>query len=352
MRRQITPFRSPLLLALVAALLMAGCGQAPAAPVKPTSPAATSAPAAPAAPATSAPQPAAAPTDAPAARVPPQEGLKEINGTSLYYKLLGQGEPLFVLHGGPGTSHRYFLPHLEALADQYQLVLYDQRGTGMSDGELGLNDLNIVQFVEDLEALRIALGFENISLLGHSWGAALAMYYAATHQEHLNRIILVAPGSVNAKGFREERIAFEQRLTPEVREMLAKACERAETERTPETLAECWKVADRITFHDPSKTSALDYTVEENTAKNYSIVSDKLSAIVRGDVQLESMVQTISVPVLIIHGGHDTFPVSASEHIHQLVPSSELVIISESGHFPFVEQPDTFFAAVREFLAS
>ncbi|WP_338048420.1 alpha/beta fold hydrolase [Peribacillus alkalitolerans] len=56
-----------------------------------------------------------------------------VRGENIYVKILGQGEPLVFLHGGPGGEHRYFLPHLEGLAEYYQLVFYDQRGCGRSE---------------------------------------------------------------------------------------------------------------------------------------------------------------------------------------------------------------------------
>src|SRR5712671_150789 len=65
----------------------------------------------------------------------PIQGLQAVNGTHLYYEIIGKGAPLFVLHGS-GGSDRYFLPYMEALSDKYQLFFYDQRGTGLSDGNL------------------------------------------------------------------------------------------------------------------------------------------------------------------------------------------------------------------------
>ncbi len=82
--------------------------------------------------------------------------------------------PIIFLHGS-GGSHRYFLPYVEQLADAYQLVFYDRRGTGLSDGQLDMADITVDQLVEDLEVLRITFGFENISLVGHSWGAIVAL---------------------------------------------------------------------------------------------------------------------------------------------------------------------------------
>lgn len=282
----------------------------------------------------------------------PQEGLQEINGTRLYYKAVGAGDPLFVLHGGPGVSHRYLLPHMAELADTHRLIFYDQRGTGASDGDLEITALTTEQYVEDLEALRAALGFEKIALMGHSWGAALAMLYASAHPERVERLILIAPGPMNAQGRSEVDKAFGERLTPEQRQAIDEACGQTQAERTPESIAECYRANDQIAFYDPSKTSALDYTVEENTAKNELTVRSLLMRDLQGDQELEAKVKAISAPTLIVQGDYDIFPLSTAEHVQGLIPSSELVVIPEAGHFPFVEQPEAFFAAVRAFLAS
>jgi proline iminopeptidase len=133
-------------------------------------------------------------SQSPSAPLQRSEGRKEVNGTSFYYQTIGTGTPILVLHGGPGESHRYSLPHLEPLAETHQLILFDQRGTGQSDGNLDMRAVSIGQFVEDIDALRAAFGFEGISVMGHSWGAVLALFYAFEHQERLDRLILVAPG--------------------------------------------------------------------------------------------------------------------------------------------------------------
>ena len=62
----------------------------------------------------------------------PTEGLREINGTKLFVREIGKGEPLIIIHGGPGLNHSYFLPHLDALSKSFKLIYYDQRACGQS----------------------------------------------------------------------------------------------------------------------------------------------------------------------------------------------------------------------------
>ena len=61
---------------------------------------------------------------------PQQEGFVDANGVMIYYKILGHGEPLMIVHGGPGASHDYFLPYLLSLARHHKLIFIDERGSG------------------------------------------------------------------------------------------------------------------------------------------------------------------------------------------------------------------------------
>src|ERR1041385_7843735 len=63
---------------------------------------------------------------------PEEQGFVDANGVMIYYKLLGRGKPLLVVHGGPGASHDYFLPYLLPLARTNRLVFIDERGSGGS----------------------------------------------------------------------------------------------------------------------------------------------------------------------------------------------------------------------------
>jgi proline iminopeptidase len=295
------------------------------------------------------------PLDGPSSNsIAPPEGLKDINGTQLYYKAIGTGEPIFFLHGGPGGSHRYFLPHMQQLADEYQLVFYDQRGTGLSNGRLDLRAISIDQFVEDLEALRVAFGFEKISLVGHSWGAVIALFYAFKYQAHLNRLILVDPRPVTNAFLAEQGKTIQQRLqrlSPEAQQMLNTLCMRPSAELSAEARMECFKLDAALRFYDPTKALAMDDTTEENTAKNAANIRSLLTtSFNRRQKEIDTTLRTLSVPTVIIHGDFDPIPIGASEYIQQRIPASQLVIIKESGHFPFVEQPEMFFTAIRAFM--
>ena len=106
---------------------------------------------------------------------------------------MGHGEPIVIVHGGPGLDHTYLLPQMEALAQHYRLIFYDQRASGRSTSTVDTNSMTMGNFVEDLEGIRKVFGIHKMNLLGHSWGGLVAMFYAVKYPENLNSLVLVNP---------------------------------------------------------------------------------------------------------------------------------------------------------------
>src|SRR5215470_15920971 len=121
---------------------------------------------------------------------PQEQGFIDANGVMIYYKLLGRGKPLMIVHGGPGASHDYFLPYFLPLARHYRLVFIDERGSGQSQKLEDVKAYTVENMVEDVEAVRLALNLGQISLLGHSYGGVLAQAYALKYQKNLSHLIL------------------------------------------------------------------------------------------------------------------------------------------------------------------
>src|SRR5215469_4918154 len=127
----------------------------------------------------------------PAAHVfPVQEGFVESQDVLIYYKIIGQGAPLVIIHGGPGGSHEYFLPYLLPLMRSNKLVFIDERGSGKSSKPEDAKQYTIANMVEDIETVRQALALGKISLLGHSFGGAPVQAYAFKYQKNLSHLIL------------------------------------------------------------------------------------------------------------------------------------------------------------------
>jgi proline iminopeptidase len=114
-----------------------------------------------------------------------------LNGTDLFYAETGQGRvPCLLMHGGLGFDHTCLHPWLDPLGDVMHLVYYDHRGNGRS-GRPPLETLTFEQFCSDADALREHLGFEEIAVLGYSFGGCIALEYALRYPEHLSHLILL-----------------------------------------------------------------------------------------------------------------------------------------------------------------
>ncbi len=121
----------------------------------------------------------------------PREGYAPVEGAALYYRDIGQGPPIIVLHGGPSFDHNYLLPDMGRLANAFRLIYYDQRGRGKSAEDVQPAEVNIQSEMDDLEALRAYFQLESVALLGHSWGGLLAMEYALRYPERVSHLILL-----------------------------------------------------------------------------------------------------------------------------------------------------------------
>ena len=119
-----------------------------------------------------------------------ESGFVDANGVLIYYEALGHGQPLLILHGGPGASHDYFLPYLLPLARTNRVVFIDERGSGKSEKLEDPKGYTVENMVEDVEAVRQHLGLGQINLLGHSYGGVLAQAYALKYQANLTHLIL------------------------------------------------------------------------------------------------------------------------------------------------------------------
>ena len=118
----------------------------------------------------------------------------------MYVRDVGTGPPIIVVHGGPDFDHQYLLPEMDTLADAFHLVYYDQRGRGRSFAGQRPEDVNITSEIEDLDSVRERFGFDQVAVLGHSWGGLLAATYAIRRPDRVSHLILMNSRAALARG--------------------------------------------------------------------------------------------------------------------------------------------------------
>jgi proline iminopeptidase len=279
-----------------------------------------------------------------------EEGTLEINGASLFYKTMGSGDPIVVLHGGPGFDHRQFLPYIWELASRHKVILYDQRGTGLSSGSIDAESISIDTFIADIEGIREAFGIEKMNLLGHSWGGILAMNYGLRHQDKL-RSLIICSATASEDAFEVMRNTYEANRLPEDAERVREIYSSDEFQNgDPQAIESFWRVFFKPYFADQSLVSGLDLQFTENTIKNGETVARYLLESIAG-FDLHEDLKEIGVPTLIVHGDSDPMPVECAERIHRSIAGSELVITENSGHWLFVDATETFTSSIQDFLS-
>ena len=277
------------------------------------------------------------------------EGLQEINGTRLFVKTMGQGEPIVIVHGGPGFDHSYFLPQMAELATDHRLVFYDQRVSGRSSADLAPDQITLENFIEDIEALRQFLGVERIHLMGHSFGGMLAMQYAVRHPERLSSLILVNTTAASSEYAGQVNQLLSQRLSPEARQRQAELAGSEAFQRgDPEAIQQFMKILISANFHDPAKVEELNLSFPADFLKR----SERLQALTPDltAYDIYDRLGEIRCPTLILRGDSEVLPEDATVRIRDAIPGSEMRVLVDCGHFPFVECNDQLQAALREFL--
>ncbi|MFC1564249.1 alpha/beta fold hydrolase [candidate division KSB1 bacterium] len=278
-----------------------------------------------------------------------EDGYLDINGTTLYYKTMGSGEPIVVLHGGPGFDHRQFLPYIWELSSNYKVILYDQRGTGLSSDPVDSASITIDNFIEDIEGIRNYFNIDKMNLLGHSWGGILAMYYAISHQDNLKSLILCST-TASVEAFGEMRANYTAARLPEDTEMISEIASSDEfAAGDPETIKRFWQVFFKPYFPDQSNALKLDLEFTENTIRYSNDVANYVLGSI-GAFDIHEDIKAITCPVLVIHGDSDPMPVKYAEMIHESIPNSEFVIAEQAGHWLFVDATEQFRRSIFGFL--
>jgi proline iminopeptidase len=206
------------------------------------------------------------PSDSPRAqqseqRAAPRESRIAVGGASLYSREIGRGQPVIVLHGGPDFDHGYLLPDLDRLADAFRLIYYDQRGRGRSAERVQAEDVTLTSDLDDLDKVRQHFQLESPALLGHSWGAVLALEYALRHPTRVSHLILMNPAPASASDVAVFRKAYVQKLGPDMdrqREIVASA---AYKEGDPDTVAARYRIHFKTALRRPDDYEKLMSTM-------------------------------------------------------------------------------------------
>jgi proline iminopeptidase len=282
----------------------------------------------------------------------PVEGgrLVEVDDTRLHVVERGDGElGLLVLHGGPGLDHTMFGSYLDDLGEICRLFLVDQRSQGRSDR----TDPNwsIKQMAADVEALAASLQLDRYAVLGHSFGAFVALQHAVDCPSGPAGTIVSS--GVPDLGYLESHVEHSlATFEPvELRDQVTASWERETEAQTQEDVASLLRDQWPFHFADPRDPRIAALIAETGDAVYSPEVLRYFADTEYGGIEVEDQLDEVTHPVLVLAGRHDrACSVEAAEAIAARVPDARLVVLEHSGHMTFIEENDAYVTAVRDFL--
>lgn len=253
--------------------------------------------------------------------------------------IVGDGTPVIVVHGAIGLGSTY-MRALDSWADELQLVHYDQRGSGQTP--LGVAEkVSFTGGLEDLDALRAALGLDTVQLVGHSAGAYLAALYAARHPDATAGVVLLNPGPpLDPDLMKRFGGAMAARRTP------ADDAERRAIEQSDEFSAQQPAALERHQlntfipfFKDPATIEHVSLGFTEITAANVQVAPQRMMGSL-GSLDPMRQYAGIGCPTLVVHSELDPIPLEWSRALVDTIPDADFALIEGGSHFPMVEDSE------------
>jgi pimeloyl-ACP methyl ester carboxylesterase len=204
---------------------------------------------------------------------PKKSGHVAANGVNYYYEIRGEGEPLLLLHGGLGTIDM-FAPIMPVLADGREVIAVDLHGHGRT--QLGDRAIDLVDIGDDLATVLQALGYDQVDVMGYSFGGGAAFRLAVQHPERVRRLVLVSAGFAQ-DGFHPEMLPMQAQVGAGMAEMM---------KDTP---------------------MYFSYAAVAPDVSEFPKLLDNMGALMRKPYNWAEDVKTLNMPVMLVFGDSDMY---------------------------------------------
>lgn len=292
-----------------------------------------------------------------------QEIKVNINGINHWVKITGienKRTPIVIIHGGPG-GHHYAFEHTigKRLENKYTVIYYEQRGSGRSDAPIDEKDYQFHTILSDLEELCIYLNLNKVILLGYSFGAEIALYYASKYPNRVEKVIAEAPSLITNIDYNAhiQFKGFKEVATKEEIEKLDKSQE--SNIHGADLMHFIWDVTSfdthsKFLFHNQEKAQKMyDLWSKAWNEKKLSNTGKMADVIFHEHFEVDTLgvSKDIKCKTLIIIGKEDkNCGLKLAKSYEKAIPNSKLVVVPHAAHFVDFEQEDIFYQAVTEFI--
>jgi proline iminopeptidase len=264
----------------------------------------------------------------------------QADDVTLHVRIAGNQEAeeiLIAIHGGPGNSMDYMVSLEELASDEIAVITYDQRGAGRSSEPS--EGFALLKYVEDLEAVRKAVGSEKVHLFGHSWGGIVAMRYATIYPQRVKSIILMGSGPPSAAAANAAQANLRHRIAAlQQQGVIGKELPSTSEELLLAILPAFFSDA---SFEMPDELANMSFN-QEASNQTYAAL---------GEWDFKAEVSQLRHSILLLWGEDDPFGISMAEATKTALVFGDVdfVVLNACGHF-WQECPQEFFSQVRSFI--
>ncbi|HEY1015596.1 MAG TPA: alpha/beta hydrolase [Herpetosiphonaceae bacterium] len=251
----------------------------------------------------------------------------------VHYETFGRGRPVLFLHGWLG-SWRYWMPTMEVVARDFRTYSFDFWGFGDSDktGGTGSNSVSITNFSDQVIRFLDSMGIEKVPLVGHSMGGMVALKTAIRYPDRVSKVAAVGAPIVGTslsgllKLTDNQYVSRAMARVPVVTKFLFR-----------------WFLGD---INDTSSGEILDDSVKPTEES----LRRAVGSMMRTDLRPE--LDQLRMPTLIIHGARDDIvnPNQADIFLQRELPNVQVFVMTESRHFPFLDESAQFNKVLQTFL--
>lgn len=247
----------------------------------------------------------------------------KIQDSKIFFNAFGQGQPLILLHGW-GVDSQIWEPTIPDLSSSFQVITFDFPGFGQSD--LPAQTWSLDDYAEILKKIIEELKLKNPILLGHSFGGRVAIKFSTTHPQEIKKLILVSSAGIKPK----QGISWWSFF------LTAKACKLI------------FKIPP-LSFFFPKVRRFLYQATKRTDYLNSGQMKETFLKVAKED--LTPLLTNIPVPTLIVWGEKDQeLPLKFAQILLDQIPKAELHLLKNSGHFPFLDEPQKFTQIIKDFL--
>ncbi len=248
-----------------------------------------------------------------------------VGGINTHYQQLGTAKTRLVLLHGWGCNWEIWSPIITTLTEKYQLIIPDLPAFGTSGNPPTVWDLQtysqwLAEFINQISPQKPVI------VIGHSFGAKVASWWAGQQPASLHKLVLVAAAGL------PEALSPKQRLQQQALKLIPISVKKALPRSLKTKFLKLTGSADDHLNSTPTQRAILRQTIRQR-------VNDALV--------------NISVPTLLLWGKLDQdTPISQAQQFQALIPQAELEIFETAGHFPFVDEPAKFIDRLTTFIES